>query len=104
MNVTDILKMSAKPPVYTEGTAFMWTDEHISNYLLETHLNPELDLASRTKDSIHKTAKWLLNLPSVKNQPDILDLGCTRSVHRDFCKDRKNCNWSGYLKKINRLC
>ncbi len=38
-----------KPELYTQGTSFMWTDEHISKQLLDVHLNVDTDLASRKK-------------------------------------------------------
>lgn len=53
----------------------MWTDEHISKKLLEVHLNPELDLASRGPESIDRTIEFLLGFCG-DSPKDILDLGC----------------------------
>ena len=53
----------------------MWTDEHISEKLLEIHLNPKLDSASRSQASIDKTLDFIL-ASSYKSNMNILDLGC----------------------------
>lgn len=53
----------------------MWTDPHISKQLLEIHLNPDIDLASRKKATIEKTINWIFDHMKDKNLK-ILDLGC----------------------------
>jgi len=55
MNFIDILEFTKKPQIYAEGNAVMWTDDHISKQLLNIHLNPDIDLASRRKASIEST-------------------------------------------------
>ncbi len=53
----------------------MWTDEYISQKLLELHLNPDLDSASRTPESIDRTLDFISGFcPS--SPLHILDLGC----------------------------
>jgi len=44
MNITDIVSKTEKPKIYEKGTAFMWTDTHISTQLLNIHLNHDIDL------------------------------------------------------------
>ncbi len=75
MNLTDIIEFTQKPQLYVEGNAVMWTDAHISEQLLNIHLNPDIDLASRRKSSIESTVDWILNSVK-KKQMTILDLGC----------------------------
>ncbi|TKG97244.1 class I SAM-dependent methyltransferase [Puteibacter caeruleilacunae] len=84
MKVTDIIIKSAKPTLYEEGTSFMWTDEHISKQLLNIHLNPEIDLASRKESSIIKTASWILNTQKSKRKLKILDLGCGPGLYTEI--------------------
>ena len=61
----------------------MWTDSHISKQLLETHLNPEIDLASRKPETIHKTVEWILS--HFKGQSlNILDLGCGPGLYSEM--------------------
>ncbi len=70
-----IINLSVKPDLYKKGTAVMWTDSYISKQLLEVHLNPEVDLASRKKKTIESTVKWILDKAG-KSNLKILDLGC----------------------------
>jgi 2-polyprenyl-3-methyl-5-hydroxy-6-metoxy-1,4-benzoquinol methylase len=76
MKITDIIAKYQNPNIYEPGTAFMWTDEHISKHLLKTHLDENIDLASRRKSIIHKTANWILGLSEPGKKLNILDLGC----------------------------
>ncbi len=73
--INDILKLTKKPELYDRGTAVMWTDLHISKKLLDVHLNPDVDLASRKKETIKSTVAWVLDKTG-KDCLSILDLGC----------------------------
>ncbi len=75
MKVQELLKYASKPTLYEKGTAVMWTDEHISKQLLEIHLNPDIDLASRKKSTIEKTIDWIFSTVNGEKLK-ILDLGC----------------------------
>lgn len=60
----------------------MWTDEYISKQLLEIHLDPAIDLASRKKQSIDKTIEFIsqfCNKPTLR----ILDLGCGPGLYAE---------------------
>ncbi|RIH66650.1 class I SAM-dependent methyltransferase [Mariniphaga sediminis] len=84
MKIADIISTSEKPVIYEKGTSFMWTDEHISNQLLDIHLNPDIDLASRKMSTISKTAKWILDSQKAKGQLKILDLGCGPGLYSEI--------------------
>lgn len=61
----------------------MWTDPHISKQLLELHINPDIDAASRSYDKINIITKWILeqiNKPKAK----ILDLGCGPGLYAEI--------------------
>ena len=75
MKITDIIKFSQQPEIYSSGNAFMWTDPHISKQLLNIHLHPDIDLASRKKATIEKTIHWIFEQVEDKKLK-ILDLGC----------------------------
>ena len=84
MDITDIVSKTEKPKIYEKGTAFMWTDEHISKQLLSVHLNPDIDLGSRKKSTIEKTANWILNSQKEKGKLNILDLGCGPGLYAEI--------------------
>lgn len=91
MNITDIILTTDKPRLYEKGSAFMWTDKHISKQLLNIHLNPDIDLGSRKKSSIEKTANWILNSQKEKGKLSILDLGCGPGLYSEiFAKEGHN--------------
>ena len=84
MNLADIISKNEKPKIYEKGTAFMWTDEHISKQLLNVHLNPDIDLGSRKKSTIEKTANWILDTQKEKGKLNILDLGCGPGLYTEI--------------------
>jgi len=75
LDIKDIMNLTVKPKLYQKGTAVMWTDSYISKQLLDVHLNPDVDLASRKEKTINKTINWILE-KTKKNNLKILDLGC----------------------------
>ena len=77
----DKLHLAAqRPALYEKGDSMMWTDEYISQKLLELHLNPDIDSASRSLESIDKTMDFLLSF--CKDAPmEILDLGCGPGIY-----------------------
>lgn len=82
MKIQELLEAAKKPEIYTSGTAEMWTDEYISAQLLETHLNQEIDLASRKGSTISKTIEWILEkVPGESLR--ILDLGCGPGLYTE---------------------
>jgi SAM-dependent methyltransferase len=87
MNFTDIIELTQKPQLYAEGNAFMWTDAHISEQLLNIHLDPDIDLASRRKSSIESTVDWFLNSVNRKRMM-ILDLGCGPGLYCELMAER----------------
>ncbi len=75
MNLRKLATVTKKPPLYKKGDSIMWTDKHISKQLLELHLNPDIDLASRKKQSINDTLVFILKQCN-NSKLKILDLGC----------------------------
>ncbi|APD07783.1 2-polyprenyl-6-hydroxyphenol methylase [Flavobacteriaceae bacterium UJ101] len=84
MKVKNIVRITEKPNLYEKGTSFMWTDLHISKQLLQIHLNPDIDLASRKKSTIEKTVKWILETKNSNEKLNILDLGCGPGLYTEL--------------------
>ena len=83
MNIELIKKLSDKPRLYEKGTSVMWTDPYISTQLLNLHINPENDVASRSQVKIERITNWILEQtdnPGMK----ILDLGCGPGLYAEL--------------------
>jgi SAM-dependent methyltransferase len=66
----------ARPPLFSVYSArTLWTDDHISSRMLEHHLDPESDIASRNHAFIRRAASWLVNEFDLAGRR-VLDLGC----------------------------
>jgi 2-polyprenyl-3-methyl-5-hydroxy-6-metoxy-1,4-benzoquinol methylase len=62
-----------------------WDDEHISKGMLEAHLNPDWDAASRKHSFIGASVKWLSGVIPAKGK--ILDLGCGPGLYAKRLSD-----------------
>jgi SAM-dependent methyltransferase len=83
MKIDRIKILSKKPQLYKQGTSVMWTDPHISKQLLELHINPENDVASRSREKIKRITNWIIEQtgnPRMK----ILDLGCGPGLYAEL--------------------
>ena len=87
MDFTDVIEFTKKPQLYAEGNAVMWTDAHISKQLLNIHLNPDIDLASRRRSSIESSIDWILDSVN-KEKMNILDLGCGPGLYCEIMAER----------------
>jgi SAM-dependent methyltransferase len=75
MQISSLLETIKKPALYEKGNAGMWEDDHISRHLLELHLDPDCDAASRKQSTIEKTVQWI-ETHLGNGRKSILDLGC----------------------------
>ena len=73
-----IFQYSVKPRLFEPGEAHFWDDPHISKGMLEAHLNPEHDAASRKAETINKEIEHLVSSGIFKQSNRVLDLGCGR--------------------------
>ena len=74
--ISQLIQLQQKPAPFTPGEALFWDDPHISAQMLEAHLNPEVDAASRRPATIDRSVKWLIEVLSLQAGDPILDLGC----------------------------
>ena len=71
--------------LWQRGTSPFWDDEHISKGMLEAHLNPDWDAASRKHSIIDRSVKWLSNVIPVGGK--ILDIGCGPGLYTKRLSD-----------------
>ena len=74
--ISQLIGLQQKPAPFTSGEPLFWDDPHISAHLLEAHLNPDIDAASRNPETIDRSVKWLVDNLDLKAGDSVLDLGC----------------------------
>ncbi len=81
--LNQLFKYLERPPVYTKSTCKFWDDEHVSKGLLEAHLNPRLEAASRQHDFIDKSVEWISEIAPSSVYSNLLDLGCGPGLYAE---------------------
>ena len=79
----EVLKHAIKPRLYAPSTSNFWNDEHISKGMLEAHLHPSWDAASRNHEFITQSVKWISNVASPSQYKQLLDLGCGPGLYAE---------------------
>lgn len=64
--ISQLIGLQQKPDPFTSGEPLFWDDPHISAHLLEAHLNPDIDAASRNPETIDRSVKWLVENLALK--------------------------------------
>ena len=80
---TELSSMVKKPTLYEKGTVNLWTDEHISKGMLEAHLNPNWDAATRNHATVREIVDWISSVAPAKRYCDLLDLGCGPGIYTE---------------------
>ncbi|MCL2356206.1 MAG: class I SAM-dependent methyltransferase [Defluviitaleaceae bacterium] len=75
--------LTRKPALYEKGTMELWTDEHISAGMLEAHLNPDIDGATRKHATVRKIVKWVGTVAPAEKYRNMLDLGCGPGIYAE---------------------
>ncbi|MGE5391583.1 MAG: class I SAM-dependent methyltransferase [Deltaproteobacteria bacterium] len=78
-NKLDLSKLRdsiARPALYTKSTHRFWDDDHISAQMLALHLDPEVEAASRTHETIDAEAAFIIKETGMDGSTTVLDLGC----------------------------
>ena len=72
-----------KPPLYSQSTNKFWDDEHISKGMLEAHLNPNWDAATRKPEFLDKSVSWISKIAPPPQYNSLLDLGCGPGLYAE---------------------
>jgi len=72
-----------KPELYAPGTGIFWDDDHISKGLLEAHLSPDWDAATRNHEFVDKSVNWIASIANPEKYNKLLDLGCGPGLYAE---------------------
>lgn len=78
INVELLNKCIQKPNLFEHGKTQedFWDNEHISKQMLEAHLNPDWDAASRKAEIINRSCEWIISSLSLNKNNKVIDFGC----------------------------
>jgi len=79
----NLKKYATKPVLYAPSTSAFWDDEHISKGMLQAHLNPNWEAASRKHDFIDKSVNWIAGVAPPTEFKFLLDLGCGPGLYSE---------------------
>jgi SAM-dependent methyltransferase len=74
---------TTKPPIYAPSTSAFWDDEHISKGMLQAHLSPNWEAASRKHEFIDESVKWITTVAPSAEYKFLLDLGCGPGLYSE---------------------
>lgn len=73
------MKAKGRLELYQRGADQLWTDEHISKYMLEAHLDTSNDAATRNPASVDRTIDWIMAEAGGRRR--LIDLGCGPGIY-----------------------
>jgi SAM-dependent methyltransferase len=79
----ELLRYAVRPPLYAPSTSSLWDDEHISKGMLEAHLNPHLEAATRKHEFLDKSVNWISQIAPPLQYNRLLDLGCGPGLYAE---------------------
>ncbi len=80
-------KLLECPEVYAQSEMSIWQDEHISKQMLQAHLDPHTDGASRNPFFIEKSVSWIKTIAPPSEYQNLIDIGCGPGLYAEkFCK------------------
>jgi SAM-dependent methyltransferase len=79
----ELKKYITKPELYAPSTNKFWDDEHISKGMLEAHLNPNWDAATRKPEFLDKSVSWISKIAPPSQYKFLLDLGCGPGLYAE---------------------
>lgn len=84
-----LTKATSKPVAWSSYTApKLWTDPHISAQMLQYHLNPQINAASRSFDFIDQSVDWLMTSLNLGPASSTIDFGCGPGLYTQRFKAR----------------
>lgn len=82
--LSTIKQFAQKPQLYQKSEVKFWNDPYISKSMLEAHLNPELESATRKLDFVRKSVEWISTILPPNQHKRLLDLGCGPGIYAEL--------------------
>ena len=79
----ELKKYMTKPKLCAPSTNKFWDDEHISKLMLEAHLNPDWDAATRKHEFLDESVAWISKIAPPSQYKFLLDLGCGPGLYTE---------------------
>ena len=83
----ELMALMKKPELNAPSTIIsnyaLWSDEHISKCMLESHLNPDEEGATSRHDFVSKSVQWIAEIAPLARHTHLLDLGCGPGVYAE---------------------
>lgn len=83
IDLSRIRQLQEKPLPFEPGEPLFWTDPHIAKQMLASHLDPNVDGASRRPETIERTTNWIAGSFGLRPGDRILDLGCGPGLYAE---------------------
>lgn len=79
-----LAELTDRPALYEQGTRSFWTDPYVSRHVLDAHLDPHIDDASRTAWQIQATVERIIeHVGSTNDSPALLDIACGPGLYAE---------------------
>jgi SAM-dependent methyltransferase len=83
--IDNLFHLLTRPALWQRSPEPFWDDEHISMGMLDAHLNPDWDAASRKHSVIDRSVAWLSSVIAAGS--NILDIGCGPGLYAKRLSD-----------------
>lgn len=83
VDITEIIALCRQPAPFERYGLSIWTDPRISKQMLQTHLDPHTDAASRRQEVIERIVDWILGTVALGEHKHVLDLGCGPGLYAE---------------------
>jgi SAM-dependent methyltransferase len=68
--------LTRKPALFTPSDFEFWADPYMAKHIIDAHLDPDTDAASRKPETIQHSTQWIAQFIKIKPSDHLLDLGC----------------------------
>ena len=88
LDINQLIALQQKPAPFEPGEPLFWDDPHISSQMLQAHLDPDSDLASRRPETIDRMVGWIVDTLGLQAGDRVLDMGCGPGLYASRLAER----------------